>query len=158
MRKLGILVACVTLSFHPVPAAAMDLKQAALRLATIDSELTSCLRARVQASVILVRALRKCIADARPGDQELRKDLNGWIPSLAGTDPVREDALDVRQALNLLRSFMNQLDAALKYEPAELLPIESDEAFETACLKSRVYPVADLVLPQSALLVGSFCK
>ena len=136
MRRVLASLAIATSLTGPAPVEAMDLSEAAVRLVTIDSELTECLQARILGAVIVVRALRACIADKRPDEKALRKDLNDWISTLAGDDADRPKALAIRQALNRLRAFMNQLEARLKEMPDEIGPGDFETAARPACVDS----------------------
>ena len=113
MWRLRVLLVSTLSCVLPAPATAMDLSQATARLSSIDKGLASCLTPLVSSHAIPPDAVRACIAAARPKDHDLRRDLNGWIPLLAESDPDREAALLIRQTLNMLRTFMNHLDRAL---------------------------------------------
>ncbi|MCB1388967.1 MAG: hypothetical protein KDK12_07495 [Rhodobacteraceae bacterium] len=113
MRILATL-GLIALLVQPAPARALDVQAAALRLASIDSDLTRCLRERLLVALIVVRAVRDCIAERRPDESALRGDLNDGISTLAGDDPVRRDALSLREVLTLYRGFMNRLDGQLR--------------------------------------------
>ena len=100
---------------------------------------------------------RACIAAARPKDHDLRRDLNGWIPLLAESDPDREAALLIRQTLNMLRTFMNHLDRALLYRQAALDPGQLDRAVRAACRASRIGAADDPAAPDAAFFIGPLC-
>ena len=115
-RGFGAMLLAAGLT-GPVPAQAFDIPEAAIRLATIDSELSACFRNRLLATVLVVKALRDCIADKRPDERDLRKNLNELLSTLGGEDPDRAKALSVREGLNLIRAFMNRMDNGLKDLP-----------------------------------------
>lgn len=133
MRNLAIWIALAATLGLSGPARAMDLSEAAARLVAIDSELTRCMKTRILATVIVVRKLRACIADRKPEEGALRKDLNSWISTLAGDNPDRDKAIAIRVDLTALRAFMNRLDEMLKKQPDHVGPDEIDALFGAAC-------------------------
>ncbi len=157
MRNPGALFLATLLGAQAASAAAMDLPEATGRLSAIDRDLTTCLKRQLSAPAILPGALRDCIAAARPGDHTLRKELNGWIPSLSDTDPARDPALRTRQDLNTLRAFINALDKALMYRRAAMDPADAETAVQAACHTSRLVPAEDRAAPHIPPLTASLC-
>lgn len=157
MWRLRVLLVSTLSCVLPAPATAMDLSQATARLSSIDKGLASCLTPLVSSHAIPPDAVRACIAAARPKDHDLRRDLNGWIPLLAESDPDREAALLIRQTLNMLRTFMNHLDRALLYRQAALDPGQLDRAVRAACRASRIGAADDPAAPDAAFFIGPLC-
>lgn len=158
MRKLLASALTAAALSAPAPAVAFDLPQAAVRLATVDSELTDCLQTRFLAAIILVRALRECIADERPDARELRKDLNGLISSLESDDPDRLEAIAMREALNRIRRFMNALDAVIKGSPVEIAQDDVPKTLDAPCRDSRIMEATALASPPEPLRLRTLCE
>ncbi len=142
----GALAACL-FAAPPLaaPASAQSLQDYAARLATIDSDLAACWRVRAAAAVIVAKFLRECIAERRPDERELKDDLNKWISTLGGDDPLRRQALDIRVDLNGWTRFINQLVDNLKPYPEEVDPRDLPPLVDDACttLRAREAPRLD---------------
>ena len=157
MRLLIALIIAVSVSGQPGPARAMDIPEAITRLAAIDNELTTCLRARFLTAVIVVRALRDCIDQRRPDEASLRRDLNDWISTLAGDDPERVDALEVRVDLNALRGFMNQLAAAFRDLPERVELSDAELTVARVCNNRRAALQGAEFVPATGYRRRSMC-